>query len=654
MSNTKTIMGQASNQYVAPTDSSDLFSTFLYDGTGAAQTITNGVDLTKGGLVWVKHRDDTYDHMLADTETGVQKYLSSNATAGAAQNANALTSFNSNGFSIGSLGDYNNSGVPKGYVSWTFRKAPKFFDIVTWTGDGVAGRTISHNLGSVPGMIILKRTNSAASWYCYHRGVDSSAPEDFVLLLDGTNARINSSDAWNDTAPTDTVFTVGDNSNFNGSSDTYVAYLFAHNNGDGGFGPNSDQDIIKCGSYTGNGSSQEINIGFEPQWIMIKNTSNAADWVIFDEMRNFIVSKAGSMDSTKLSPNTRIAEQAMARMGPSPAGFMFDTENGSVVNTSGNTYIYMAIRRGPLTPPEAGTEVFAQDFLRSTAANAAGVQYYSGWPVDMSLFSGSISGGGNHDVRSRLTGVKRMFSNNTVAETSAGTPWSDTNKGWKPDSGGSLNTDALTWMWKRAPSFFDVVAYTGTGSNRTVSHNLTVAPEMMWVKGRDVVDHWHVYHTATTADNYLRLNDTGASTDSVTVWNDTDPTSSVFTVGNNGGVNGSGSNYIAYLFSSLAGVSKVGSYSGDSSASVNVDCGFTSGARFVLIKNSTSTGDWWVIDTVRGLTSSNDALIRLNSTAAEVTSVSRIDPYSSGFTVTNSDDPEFNRTGNTYIFYAIA
>jgi hypothetical protein len=110
MSNTKTIMGQASNQYVTPVvDITDVFSTYLYDGTGAAQTINNGVDLAgKGGMVWVKSRTTAFEHMLADTETGAGKYLSTNSTQRAlGPNANALTSFNSNGFSIGSLNDYN-------------------------------------------------------------------------------------------------------------------------------------------------------------------------------------------------------------------------------------------------------------------------------------------------------------------------------------------------------------------------------------------------------------------------------------------------------------------------------------------------------------------------------------------------------------------
>ena len=117
--------------------------------------------------------------------------------------------------------------------------------------------------------------------------------------------------------------------------------------------------------------------------------------------------------------------------------------------------------------------------------------------------------------------------------------------------------------------------------------------------------------------------------------------------------NASGSNYIAYLFATLAGVSKVGSYTGTGS-DLNVDCGFSAGARFILIKRTDSTGDWYVWDSVRGIVAGNDPYFLLNSSAAQVTNTDYIDPLSSGFTVTSSAPAALNASGGTYIFLAIA
>ena len=643
MSNTKTIMGQASNQYVDPTDSSDLFSTFLYNGTGAVQTITNGIDLAgKGGMTWIKLRNSGSNNELYDTERGVTNSICANTTNANIVRSTSLTSFNSNGFTLGAGTNVNANNYT--VASWTWRKAPKYFDVVTYTGTG-STKTISHNLGSVPGMIIVKRTDATADWGVYHRQLNGGTDRGhWRIKLNSTGAQSSQNTFWNNTAPTDSVFTVGTSTSVNASGGTYVAYVFAHNNSDGGFGPTYDQDIIKCGSYTGNGSSQEINIGFEPQWIMVKNTSNSADWVIFDEMRNFIVSKSGSGDSTKLSPNTSDAEQAMARMGPSPTGIRFDSENGTVVNTSSNTYIYMAIRRGPLVPPTAGTEVFAIHNQAGAYSSPTNV----GFPVDLSIMAKRTGNGNNSTVGDRLRGSTKFLSTSKNSADDTGIDWQfDLQNNFQS----TWTNDTISWMWKRAPSYFDVVCYSGTGANRTVSHNLTVPPEMMWVKGRTLGSDWRVYHKSTGNTKQLRLNETVAAS-SETYWNNTTPTSSVFSLDSNARVNGSGETYIAYLFATLAGVSKVGSYTGNGS-SQTINAGFTAGARFILIKRTDSTGDYYVWDTARGIIAGNDPHLSLNTTAAQVSDDS-IDPHGSGFIVNQISATNINVSSAAYIFYAIA
>jgi hypothetical protein len=227
--------------------------------------------------------------------------------------------------------------------------------------------------------------------------------------------------------------------------------------------------------------------------------------------------------------------------------------------------------------------------------------------------------------------------------------------GWGNNSGGT-SYDSVFWMWKRARGYFDMVAYTGTGSARTVSHNLGVVPEMIWVKNRDATENFPVYHKGLDGGtnpetHYIRLNQSNAEADSADWWNDTAPTASVFTVASQGQVNTNNQDYIAYLFATVAGVSKVGSYTGNGSTQT-IDCGFTSGARFVMIKKASGTGHWRVIDSTRGLAAGNDKIILLNQTNAETTDEDNVDPDDSGFALPNNAD--VNSSGDTFIFYAIA
>lgn len=215
----------------------------------------------------------------------------------------------------------------------------------------------------------------------------------------------------------------------------------------------------------------------------------------------------------------------------------------------------------------------------------------------------------------------------------------------------------VSWMWKRAPGFFDVVAYEGDGvAGRTVSHNLGVAPEMMWVKSRTEIKNWIVYHKDLTDNTkYIDLNQTGGENTATTAWNSTSPTETVFTVGTATSVNNPSQDFIAYLFASLDGISKVGSYVGTGST-LNIDCGFTSGARFVLIKRTDNQSPWWVWDSERGIIAGNDPWLALDSTAAETTNTDYIDPYSTGFTLTADGNWLYgmNYPSGEYIFYAIA
>jgi len=610
----------------------EVFSTYLYEGNGSTQTITNGIDLDgEGGLVWVKDRSGQ-DHYIFDTERGVGKKLASNNSDAEFSYPTGLSAFNSDGFSLG--GGYGTTGNTLPFASWTFRKAPKFFDVVTYTGNGTSGRTVSHNLGSVPGCIIVKRTDTTGSWRSYHTSLGATK----YIDINSTSAAGTSNTSWADTEPTSTEITLGSSVNVNASGGTYVAYLFAHNDGDGEFGPDGDADIIKCGSFTtDSGGNASVDIGFEPQWIIYKRSDGTSNWGMNDNMR-------GWADTywNPLYADVSNAESGFAatRSWPTATGFEFEGQLSASAN-----YIYIAIRRGPMAVPESATDVFD---VATRGASSGEPNWKSGFVTDFAIIR-NVDTADNWQSSARLIQGKSLTPNDTSAESSNSNYAFDYMNGFFSST--STDSTFYSWMWKRAPNYFDVVAYTGNGTaGRTVSHNLGVAPEMIWVKSRDAAYDWRVYHSSTGATKSLELNNTVAAAANSYIWNDTAPTDSVFSLGTHTNVNKSGDDYIAYLFASLDGVSKVGSFSHTVGSNTDVDCGFSSGARFVLIKRTDNVGHWITLDTERGIVAGNDAWLNLNTTGAENTSYDFIDPLSSGFTV---DGSGLIATG-TYIFYAIA
>ena len=148
---------------VAPKYIEDFFQTWLRTGTGSSATVTTGLNASiNKSLVWTKSRSAATNHKLTDTVRGATKALSSNTTSAEATDSQGLTAFSSTGYTIGTNTDYNNSGAT--YVDWQWLATPKFFDVVTYTGNGASVRYIPHNLGSEPGCIMVKRTDAAGNW----------------------------------------------------------------------------------------------------------------------------------------------------------------------------------------------------------------------------------------------------------------------------------------------------------------------------------------------------------------------------------------------------------------------------------------------------------------------------------------------------------
>lgn len=326
---------------VAITKPKNYHNEVLWSGSGVGARAITGLGFSPD-FVWLKNRSFGYYHQVMDTVRGTAAgCLYTNAT-NAEDTAFPLTSFDSDGFTLGntaslsgqSYGSQNQSGY--NYVGWSWKKgSTPGFDIVTYTGNGNA-QTINHSLGAVPAMIIVKSRSAAIHWAVYHKNMNAS-PAGYAMYLEMTIGAQSDATNWNNTAPTSSVFSVGQagasssNTSYNGA--TYVAYLWAEVPG-----------FSKFGSYTGNGNADGpfVYCGFKPRFIMIKNTTDATyHWRLIDTARN----------TSNVSGNTLYADLSNAE--DTPASSSQDIlSNGFKVrsasdNISGSNYIYAAFAENP-------------------------------------------------------------------------------------------------------------------------------------------------------------------------------------------------------------------------------------------------------------------------------------------------------------------
>ena len=312
-------------------DGGDYFNAVLYTGNGTSQSIT-GVGFQPDFII-AKTRSISSGTSVVDSARGLTKLLGTASSAGeATQSAGqGFTAFNSDGFSLGtdaSIGSTNYNGAT--YVAWNWKEsATSGFDIVTYTGTGVV-RTVNHNLGVAPSMIIVKARTAAESWPVYHTTISPTN----TLYLNGTNAQFSGTGWWNNTAATSTVFTVGTSGNVNDNGVAYVAYLFAAVPGYSAFG-----------SYVGNGSTDGpfIYLGFRPKYVMVKRIDSTGRWPEADAARS-----PYNVGSQMLYADASNAEDT-------GSGATYDfVSNGiklraldSNWNSSGGTYIYAAFAENP-------------------------------------------------------------------------------------------------------------------------------------------------------------------------------------------------------------------------------------------------------------------------------------------------------------------
>ena len=324
---------------------SDYFETKLYTGNGGTQTITTGID---ADWIWCKVRSQADNHAIFDSVRGGQKQLRSNTTDAELTRTNAISSFNSDGWSMGSQPEMNTNGQT--YASWNWKAGTSFtndasgtgigsidsagsasdasgFSICSYTGTGSNG-TVKHGLSTTPSTIIYKRRNSTSGWVVWHTSLGSG-----ILELNETGASQGGSSYTNGTAPTSSVFSIGTSGDINADGGTFIAYCFSEVKG-----------YSKFGSYTGNGNADGtfVYTGFKPAWVMIKPSSYANSWLILDNKRN-----AFNVTNTRLEADGTAADYSGLDYADFLSnGFKIRTSN-SHPNNSGGTLIYMAFAEQP-------------------------------------------------------------------------------------------------------------------------------------------------------------------------------------------------------------------------------------------------------------------------------------------------------------------
>jgi hypothetical protein len=335
--------------YTTINKGSSYFNPVLYTGNGATQSVT-GVGF-QPDFVWIKDRSDAYDHRLCDSVRGATKLLYSSLTNAEATEATSLTSFNSDGFSLGSANGVNSNA--DNHVAWNWKangagvsntagtitstvsaNTTSGFSVVSYTGNGSNGATIGHGLGVAPKMVIVKSRSNAGDWAVYHASL--TAGNMVFLNTTGASGTISGFDNGGINPVSSTTFTTAQGgvsqNNVNTSGRTYIAYCFADVKG-----------YSKFGSYTGNGSTDGtfIYTGFKPAFIMYKQSSAAGEsWIMQDGARDLF-----NVTNKRLLANANNAE-ADEPIDFLSNGFKCRT-TGAFQNASGSTYIYMCFASNP-------------------------------------------------------------------------------------------------------------------------------------------------------------------------------------------------------------------------------------------------------------------------------------------------------------------
>ena len=637
-----------------------------YNGTASNVTYQEATNFSPD-LVIVKSRNTGEPFMWRDSVRGgnATRLFSDRTAISSVFTPDSISSFDSNGFTCGGNGNRINSSS-NNYVAWCFNAgedAPATnndgtisstvkanpeagFSIVTFTSSNSTVQPppmnyMGHGLDAAPEMVIYKRLDASQNWIVQHDGVTTNG----ALYLDLTNAQNGpfTYDFFDNTTTT-----IGVRSNYAISRNKpYIAYNF-----------HSVDGYQKIGSYTGSSSDVLVETGFEPAWVMVKNTTNAYSWYVIDNKRG-----ATTSSSIGLFANLTNAEAAGYGIHFQSNGFTVSSGVGTGTNAANNNYIYLAIA----ADPDTTTPTVENSFDVVTYTGNGGTQEIAtDFKPDLVWLKGRSDAEGARLFDSIRGANQAIFSNASGAEGTVSNELTAINgDGFTLGSSENVNQNGQTyvaWCWKaedhddNLPQIntegtidsivsvndaagFSIVKYTGTGNAENIGHGLSQAPELYIIKNLSAAYDWTVLTNIIDGSmDYLFLNQTAAAGGA----GESQPTSTTFNELGNNYVGASGNNYIAYCFTSIAGYQKVDSYSGTGSAGNAQNVGFA--PRFVLVKRTTANESWFIFDTARP-----DKRLEADSSNTESTDV-RLNLTSTGF---DFDGNVFNESSNTYIYLAI-
>ena len=665
------------------------FETVTYTGNGSTQSISSLP--FSPSFVWIKRIDATASHFLTFEKIDTGKQWSTNSCAGRTFNTNMITSFDSNGFTLGNNANVNTNGGS--FVAWCFpinggvsvtntdgskttsvevNNVSKI-SLITCSGDAISGSTRGHGLGVAPEFLFTRDQNNANCWYIWHKDLGPVSGNNYLQF--SSSSQSSDTSIWNGTVPDDEVITVGNNANVNGSGRAFVTFAMASVDG-----------FSKVSSYTGNGSANGpvINTGFQPAFIMVKGSTLGSQWSIIDNKRD-----TTNPASHKLYANLSNAEATADSLNFLSNGFQIITTDGTY-NSNGDTYIYIAFAgeqsAAPVLADSFNTNLYTGNGT-SQAVTGLGFSPSLVWIKQRDAVRGQnwydVLRGPNNIIFSNTTGAQDTTSTevlqafntdgfslgNLSAVNASGGQYVSWN--WKANSIPTINTDGSITnnvVSVNQAAGFSIIKYTGNGvNNATVGHGLSAAPELVINKGLSSTSNWRVASSGLANTNgYLKLN--GNDAESTNLGNDGSitkgslgATTITLTAGasTSNNINTSGSEYIMYAFRSVSGFSKIGTYVGTGGTSNSIT-GLGFEPSWVLIKDITTAKTWFTYDSKRivsvgsnpGTPNARPYLLPASSGAENGATAYNVDLDSDGFTVPASNI-ELNGSGDTYIYLAL-
>ena len=672
-SSTNEALGFDSAPTIGDTDPKKGFDVITYTGTGAIQNI-GGLNF-EPDFVWIKNRTDSSaaEHRLIDTVRGATNVLYSNLTNGESTEGASLTTFNPDGFTVGS-GNYVN-GSSDDMVAWCWRAGGPAvantngsinsqvsanndygFSIVSYSGTG-SNATVGHGLSSAPKWILVKDRSQSTGFAVYHDAIGTSTNN--YIELHSTGAAGQDDTAFQDTAPTSSVFSIGTKAAVNESGDDFIAYCWSEVSG-----------FSKFSSFTGSGTTAKtITTGFKPAFVILRSANQTANWVVLDRERGSSWLEADGDAAENSNSNQQITFEN--------DGF---TVSGGKFNADGQTMIYMAFADRPGNHFDVNNIVTNEGL--TTSKSQFDIVTYTGTGSSQSLslsfqpdliWCKTRSNAVDHKLVDSVRGLTKVQEPNNarVDSTDSNGITATSATGFTVGSSSDFNTSGRTyaaWCWKaggtavsntdgsiassvsaNAQYGFSIVSYTGTGSAATIGHGLSSTPKMILVKPTSASGSWQTFHVGIGNTGSTHLNSVAGVDTASSYWNNTDPTSSVFTVGSSNTVNQSGTTFIAYCFANVPGYQRIGSV--ETGSNPVVITGFK--PRFLLTKKIQGSEHWFMHDSQRDTNDDdNRTTFEANNSNAEETggSARKVVFLNDGFQLVGGD---VDVSGGTTIYWAI-